>query len=74
MQQFGKILIFTGIILVVTGLIIWAFSGRLGWFGHLPGDIRIRRENFAFYFPFTSMLLVSAILSFIIWLIQKFIR
>ena len=74
MQQIGKILVVTGIILVIMGLIIWALAGRLGWFGHLPGDIRIRREHFAFYFPFTSMVLVSVILSFIVWLIQKFLR
>ena len=74
MQYLGKILIITGIILVITGLIIWALASRLGWFGHLPGDIRIRRENFAFYFPITSMLLVSVGLSFIVWLIQKFLR
>ncbi len=74
MQHLGKILIITGIILVITGVIIWALAGRTGWFGHLPGDIRIRREHFAFYFPLTSMLLLSAVLSFIIWLIQKILR
>ncbi len=74
MQQTGKILVITGIVLVVTGLIIWALAGKTGWFGHLPGDIRIRKENFAFYFPVTSMLLVSVILSLLVWIIQKFIR
>ena len=74
MQQIGKILVVTGVILIVAGIIIWLLAGRLGWFGHLPGDIRIRKEHFAFYFPITSMLLISAVLSFLVWIIQKFFK
>ena len=74
MQQIGKILVITGILLVIAGIVIWLLAGKLGWFGHLPGDIRIRKEHFAFYFPLTSMLLVSAVLSFLIWLIGKIFR
>ncbi len=74
MQQIGKILVFTGLLLVAAGVIIWLLSGRLGWFGHLPGDIRIRKENFSFFFPVTSMLLVSVVLSFLLWLLGKLFR
>jgi hypothetical protein len=74
MQQLGKILILTGLLLIVAGAVLWLLPGRMGWFGHLPGDIRIRRENFAFYFPLTSMLLVSAGISILLWLIGKIFR
>ncbi len=74
MQQLGKILVFMGLMLVVVGALIWLLSGRLGWFGHLPGDIRIRRDNFYFFFPITSMLLLSALLSFLLWLFGKLLK
>lgn len=74
MQQIGKFLILIGVLLVITGIIFWLLPGKTGWFGHLPGDIRIKKEHFAFYFPITSMLLLSAILGFILWLIHKIFR
>ena len=49
--------------MVVIGLVLSYAPGLLGWFGHLPGDIRIERENGSFYFPVTSMILVSLVLS-----------
>ena len=49
--------------MVVIGLVLSYAPGLLGWFGHLPGDIRIERENGSFYFPGTSMILVSLVLS-----------
>ncbi|NOY36358.1 MAG: DUF2905 domain-containing protein [Chlorobi bacterium] len=72
MQQAAKILIIIGVVLVIMGIILWLAGNRFSWFGHLPGDIHIRKENFSFYFPLTSMLLLSAALSFIIWIISKF--
>ncbi len=74
MQQIGKILVISGLLLVAAGVIIWLLPGRMGWFGHLPGDIRIRKENFSFFFPITSMLLVSVVLSFLLWLLGKLFR
>lgn len=71
MEQFGKIVIIAGIILVITGLIIYFAGDKLNWFGHLPGDIRIVRENFRFYFPITTMVILSVLLSLIIYLIRK---
>jgi len=72
MQQTGKILIVAGIILVIAGLIIYFAGNKLTWLGHLPGDIRIEKENVRFYFPVTTMILVSLILSLILYLIRKF--
>jgi magnesium-transporting ATPase (P-type) len=71
MQQFGKYIIFAGIILVIIGAIMWLFGDKLGWFGNLPGDIKIKKDNFSFYAPITSMFLFSVVLSFIIWLVSK---
>lgn len=71
MQQFGKIIIIIGVLLVVSGIIIYFFGDKLQWFGNLPGDLKIKREHFSFYAPITSMLLISLIISFIIWIISK---
>ncbi len=71
MPQVGKILIIAGIILVITGVVIYFAGNRFGWFGHLPGDIRIEKENMSIYFPITTMLLLSIVASIIIWLIKK---
>jgi len=65
---FGKALVIMGIILIVLGL---ALMGKLPFLGRLPGDIRIQRDGFIFYFPITSMLIVSAILSLILTLLQR---
>jgi len=59
----GKILIGVGLVLVLLGLVLVYFPAALGWFGKLPGDIRIENENSRFYFPITSMILVSVVLS-----------
>ena len=72
MQQIGKYIIITGIFIVAIGLILYFAGNKLQWFGNLPGDIRIKRENFRLYAPITSMIILSAFLSFILWLISKF--
>jgi hypothetical protein len=61
----GKILIWLGLGLVVLGLVLSYAPGLLGWFGHLPGDIRIERENGSFYFPITSMIVISIVATII---------
>ena len=71
MAQLGKILVITGILLVIAGLLIWLAGDRLNWIGRLPGDIRIERENMRFYFPITTMIMVSLIVSFILWVVRK---
>ncbi|HOF20277.1 MAG TPA: DUF2905 domain-containing protein [Bacteroidales bacterium] len=72
MQQTGKILIITGIILIIAGLILYFAGNKLSWLGHLPGDIRVEKENMRFYFPLTTMILVSVLLSLILYLLRKF--
>ncbi|MDO8602799.1 MAG: DUF2905 domain-containing protein [Candidatus Omnitrophota bacterium] len=66
----GKLLIFLGIILAVTG-ILFVFMGKIPWFGKLPGDIYIKKENFTFYFPLATSILLSVILSLIIFFIGR---
>ncbi|HTR57916.1 MAG TPA: DUF2905 domain-containing protein [Casimicrobiaceae bacterium] len=65
----SRLLIALGVILVVAGL-AWPFLAKLG-FGRFPGDFRIEREGFTFYFPLTSGLIVSALVSLILWLLRK---
>ncbi len=68
--SFGNWLIIGGILLLVTGLL--ANSGLLSWFGRLPGDIRVERDGVHFYFPIFSMLVVSAVLSLLVYLFGRF--
>jgi hypothetical protein len=63
MAQAGKILILLGAVAVLIGVIIYFFGDKFTWLGHLPGDIRIEKENFRFYFPITTMILLSIILN-----------
>ena len=63
-------LVLAGIALVAIGLLAW--SGALSWFGHLPGDIRVQREGFAFFMPITSMILASLALSLLFALARRF--
>jgi hypothetical protein len=62
----GKLILLLGLVLVVIGLVLGYAPGLLGWFGHLPGDIRIERENGTFIFPVTSMIIVSVVLTIIV--------
>jgi hypothetical protein len=64
-----KLLIGLGLAILVIGL-LWPWLGKLP-LGRLPGDIQLERENFRFYFPITSMLLVSGLLTLILWLLRK---
>lgn len=67
----GKYIIIAGICIVAAGVVIYFFHDKLHWIGRLPGDIRIEKENFRFFFPITTMILVSVLLSAILWLIKK---
>jgi H+/Cl- antiporter ClcA len=72
-QNTGKYIVIGGLGLVVIGLLIYFLHHKLHWLGRLPGDVRIERENFRFYFPFTTMLLISLILTLVINLVKKFL-
>ncbi len=68
MQDFGRYLIFGGLIVVLVGIVIYLGWGRavFGWMGHLPGDFRIERDGFRFYFPLSTGIILSIALTIIL--------
>jgi hypothetical protein len=72
MTELGKILLIAGGIIIVAGLLL-TFSNHIPFLGKLPGDIVIKKENFTFYFPIVSFLIVSIILTVIINIILRLI-
>jgi len=69
----GRYLVVLGIIILVIGAYLLSggkFSG-LGWLGRLPGDIFVERRNFRFYFPITTGLILSVVLSLVLWLLTR---
>lgn len=70
MNEFGKTLVFIGIVLILIG-VLSQFIAKIPWFGKLPGDIYIKKENFTFYFPLATSILVSVLLSLIFYLWNK---
>ncbi|MGH8610834.1 MAG: DUF2905 domain-containing protein [Gammaproteobacteria bacterium] len=65
----SRALIIIGVVFVLLGL-LWPFIAKLGW-GRLPGDIVIERENMRFYFPITTGLLISLVLSLLFWFFRR---
>lgn len=72
-QQSGKIIMLVGFLIVAIGAVWYLFGHKLHFPGRLPGDIRIERENFRFYFPITTLVLISLLFSLILRLIKKFL-
>ncbi len=70
LQPLAKLIILFGIIIVVIGGIL-AFFNKIPFIGKLPGDIHIEKKNFSFYFPITTCILLSVILSLILYLVSK---
>lgn len=66
-ENIGKFLIISGFIIIAIGALL-LFSGKMSWFGRLPGDILIQKKNFTFYFPIATSIIVSIILTLIFWL------
>jgi hypothetical protein len=66
----GPLLVGLGALVILVGLLVW--SGALAWFGRLPGDIRIERESLRVYIPLVSMLLLSAAVSLLLYLLRRF--
>jgi len=69
-MHIGKALIISGLILVTIGLWL-TFAGKMPYLGKLPGDFRIEKENFSFYFPLASCLLISLIISLLLWFFRR---
>lgn len=70
MNGLGKPLIILGLIIVVVGVIV-SLAGKIPWLGRLPGDIHIKKENFTFYFPLATSILISLLVSFLLWLFRR---
>jgi hypothetical protein len=70
----GKIIVIIGLIIIIIGLILWLGISKFSWFGHLPGDVRIEKKNFSFYFPITTMIIISVVLSLIFWIVGKILK
>lgn len=74
MKEIGKYIVFLGGFAIMLGLLLWWGGDQFKWFGRLPGDIRIEKEHFQFYAPITSMILVSIVLSLLLFLVQKILK
>jgi hypothetical protein len=70
MNDLGKLLVIIGLLTVAVGLLIWSGFGR-SWLGRLPGDIHYSRENFSFHFPIVTCLLLSVLLTLLLWFFRK---
>ena len=73
-NEISKVLIALGISIFIFGLILYFFGSKIGWFGNLFGDIKIVKSNYGFYFPITSMIVVSIILTILINFFSKFFK
>jgi H+/Cl- antiporter ClcA len=71
MQHPAGMLILVGLLTTIVG-VVWLFAPHLPWLGRLPGDVAIEREQFRFYFPLTTCLLISLLLTGLLWLVRKF--
>lgn len=70
MPGLGKSLIIIGIIIIVIGLFV-AYGPKIPYLGKLPGDIHVKRDNFVFYFPLATSILISVILSLILYFFTR---
>jgi hypothetical protein len=70
MNDLGKFLVVLGLALALIGALLWSGFGR-SWLGRLPGDIHFARGNFNFYFPIVTCLLLSVLLTILLWLFRK---
>lgn len=71
-QQTGKYILIAGIFIVLVGIVIYSFHDYLKWIGKLPGDIRIEKENFRFYFPLATMIVLSLLITLLINIFKRF--
>jgi hypothetical protein len=70
LNNIGKLLMLFGAILLILGG-IFLLAGKVPWLGRLPGDIYIQRRNFTFYFPLTTSILFSVVLSLLLYLLFR---
>ena len=70
----SKLFISLGFLLIFLGIIFYYFEENLKWLGNLPGDLRIDKENFKIFIPFTSMILISILLTIIVNFFKRFLK
>ena len=70
MNDLGKVIFFSGLILAGLGLLLWLGVGKT-WFGRLPGDVNYSRGNFSFHFPIVTCLIVSLVLTVLLWIFRR---
>jgi hypothetical protein len=70
MNDLGKFLVVAGLLIALVGVVLWSGIGR-GWFGRLPGDIHYSGKNFSFYFPVVTCVLLSLLMTLVMWLFRK---
>jgi uncharacterized membrane protein YkgB len=66
----GKMLILLGVLIIVIGFLLLV-GEKIPWIGKLPGDIIIRKEKFSFYFPITTSIIISVLLTLFFWIFRK---
>jgi uncharacterized protein YybS (DUF2232 family) len=69
-NDFGKLLVIAGLFIAAVGALIWSGFGK-SWLGRLPGDINYTKDNFSFHFPIVTCLIVSVVLTLLMWLFRK---
>ena len=70
MNDIGKILVAFGLLIALAGVVL-VLVGRVPWIGRLPGDIHIQRGNFSFYFPLATSLLLSVVLTLLVYVVGR---
>ncbi len=70
-ESVGKFVVVVGLVIVCLGLLLM-FSDKIPFLGRLPGDIHVKKDNFQFYFPLTTSIIISIVLSVILWMISYF--
>jgi hypothetical protein len=70
MNDLGKLLFVIGLMIAAIGLLLWSGIGR-NWLGRLPGDIHYSKGNFSFYFPIVTCLVLSLLLTLLLWIFRK---
>ena len=70
MRDLGKTLIIFGLVLVAVGVVL-SFAPKIPWLGRFPGDIYVHRGNFTFYFPLTTCILLSLLITLVLYLFRR---
>ena len=70
MNEAGKLLVIAGVLIAAVGVLLWSDLGK-GWLGRLPGDIHYTKGHFSFYFPLVTCLLLSLLLTVLLWIFRK---